>query len=291
MFCNTCNKIFGEGAKFCTGCGTSVENAHGSRSSSATQSAKSGGIGKTIIGVAIGLFILFGVVYSIQDNQAIESNNNGLEAFDSGNTAESISQFESARDQAATDETKIETLKNLAYAYLSDGKKNQAIATFQEALALAPSGSSNFYLISGEIADAQNNPTLAESSYLSAYKVEPDSAQINNSLALFYADIEDLHSQFVDYPKALAYAKKANSYDVSEIFRANLAIIYYLNEDYDNVIAILKTQDFTTKPHLALWLGYAYFHKDNEPSAKYYFRIAVNGGASVPQEVTDYLSQ
>lgn len=255
-----------------------------------------GKIIKTIIAVVFvgGLIILkfgFGAINSI-DNTAVDKNNAAQEAYQSGGDPnQAINQLQQASQDAITNSTKMTTKVNLAYVYSSEGKNELALATFKEALPLASEGSMDYYLISGEIALLEGKPNAALIAYNKAYEKNPNDFQINNALNLFYLDIADERPQYSDVAKALGYAIKANQIQPSDITKQNLAIAYHLNENYKQSIALLSSiSNVASQPYLAYWLGLSYAGDNQPTNAKYYLRIAINGGVDVPQEVYDYIN-
>jgi xylulose-5-phosphate/fructose-6-phosphate phosphoketolase len=97
--------------------------------------------------------------------------------------------------------------------------------------------------------------------------------------------------QYSDYAKALKYAIKANQLSPSEITKQNLAISYYFNDNYKQAISLLTTSaNISSQPYLAYWLGLSYAGDDQPTNAKYYLKMAINGGVDVPQEVMDYIN-
>ncbi|MBU4204980.1 hypothetical protein KKH26_02280 [Patescibacteria group bacterium] len=215
-----------------------------------------------------------------------------MKSFDSGDSQSAINQFQQAKQDAVSNENKINTLKNLAYVYIAESQNEQALSTFKEALNLAKANSFDYYLISGEIALLEYKPNSAILSFNKAYELNPNDYQINNTLALFYIDIEEIAPQYVDYPKALSFAKKAYEYDTekSEISKQNLAIAYYFNDNFDQTISLLSSSNLTQHPYAAYWLGLAYLNKEDHINAKIYLQKAINSGVEVPQEIHDYLN-
>lgn len=320
MFCKNCGKESTNGQKFCTSCGTPFSTqsstpkqphvADYTTSPAATHTTKppinrhpmpkepwtTGKITKTVLAVVFvgGLILLkFGMAaINSVDNSAVEKNNAALDNFNSGNSDQAIAGFQQATKDAVTNTNKLNSLKNLAYVYSSEGKDDLALSTFEEALELASVNSFDYYMISGEIALLHGKSNSALLSFNKAYAMEPDNFQINNTLNLFYLDLNEEAPQYSDYPKALTYALKAYNNDSSKSSAAtqNLGIAYFFNEQYDNAITYLKMSDVNKEPYIALWLGLAYTQKDQVATAKYYFNIAIKAGVDVPQEVTDYMS-
>ena len=211
MFCKNCGKESDNTKKFCSGCGTEfpiIENLDTSDMSSSVRPPMSkkpwttGRIIKTVIAVIFvgGLILLkfgFSAINSI-DNKAVDNNNDALNAYDLGNNEQAISQFQQASQVAISNDTKVITLINLAYVYTTDGKDDLALSTFKEALNLSSDNSLQYYLISGEIAELENKPNSAILAYNKAYEKDPEDYQVNNSLALFYLDLYDIHPQYTD---------------------------------------------------------------------------------------------
>src|SRR5665811_2267175 len=125
-------------------------------------------VGKIIGIVIVVVFIGWGI-YGSQDDAVIEKNNNAISNFDSGNNEQAINQFQEASRDAVSNENKINTLKNLAYVYSSEGQNDLAINTFNKALALTSSDSFDYYLIAGEVAMLESKPNAALLAYNKAY--------------------------------------------------------------------------------------------------------------------------
>ena len=304
MFCKNCGTESSGTKKFCTNCGNAFSVAQNSetiaprpvRPPMPKESWTKGRIIKTIIAVVFvgGLIILkfgLGAINSI-DSTAVDKNNAAQEAYQSGGDPnQAINQLQQASQDAVTNSTKLTTKVNLAYVYSSEGKNDLALATFKEALPLASEGSLDYYLVSGEIALLEGKPNAALIAYNKAYEKDPNDFQINNALNLFYLDIADERPQYSDVAKALSYAIKANQIQPSDLTKQNLAIAYHLNENYKQSIALMSSiPNVANQPYLAYWLGLSYAGDNQPTNAKYYLRIAINGGVDVPQEVHDYMN-
>ncbi|MCU0680134.1 MAG: zinc-ribbon domain-containing protein [Planctomycetes bacterium] len=299
MFCKNCGEKLNENQKFCTSCGTKFLNVDKEEKKvPETQPFKSiiknkspWGVGRIIAILVVLAMIVIGV-YNSLDEDTIAKNNEGLSSFNSGDNQVAINQFQQASQAAVSNENKTKTLKNLAYVYVTEGQNEQALSTFKEALNLTKVNSFDYYLISGEIALLEYKPNSAILSFNKAYELNPTDFQLNNTLALFYMDLEEIAPQYVDYPKALAYAKKAYEYDSekSEVSKQNLAIAYYFNDNFDQAISLMSTTNLDQHPYVAIWLGMSYLAKEDEINARINFQKAIKGGAEIPQEITDYLN-
>lgn len=305
MFCKNCGTESAGTKKFCTNCGTPFSVTQSSETTLPQKPVRppmpkepwtTGRIIKTVIAVVFvgGLVLLkfgWGAINSI-DSTAVDKNNSAQESYQSGGDADqAISQLQQASQDAVTNSTKLTTKTNLAYVYSSEGKDDLALSTFKEALALAPEGSFDYYLISGEIALLEAKPNAALIAYNKAYEKGPSEFQINNALNLFYLDIASERPQYENYPKALTYALKAHEIQPSEITKQNLAIAYYFNENYKQSISLLSsTSNIASQPYIAYWLGLSYARDEQPINAKRYLQIAINGGVEVPQEVIDYIN-
>lgn len=297
MFCKSCGIKSENNQKFCTSCGAPFSGAGEEKkekpraetplASSSHESPWS--VGRIITVLIILAIVGFGI-YGSLDKDSISKNNEGLTSFDSGDSQTAINQFQQASKDAITNDTKINTLKNLGYVYATEGQNDLALSTFNEAFALASEGTFDYYLISGEIALLEGKPNAAQLSYNKAYQISPNEFQINNALAMFYLDLEEIAPQYKDYKKALAYAQRAYDLSKLEIAKQNLAIAYYFNENYNQTISLLSSSDLNQHPYAAYWLGLAYVNKEDHATAKIYLQKAVNGGAEVPQEIYDYLN-
>ena len=297
MFCKNCGTESSGTKKFCTNCGTEFPVAQTTppvRPPMPKEPWTTGRIIKTvavvvIVGGLILVKIIFGAINSV-DNTAVETNNRALDAYNSGNSDQAISQFQQASQDAVTNANKINSLKNLAYVYSSEGKDDLALSTFKEALALSSTDSVDYFLISGEIAELEGKYNAALIAYNKAYAKNPEDFQVNNSLALFYIDLYDVHPQYVDYAKALSYAQKANQLQNDNISKKNLALAHYFNENYTQTISLLRSVNISNEPNYAYYLGLAYAATEDTVNAKIYLRQAIAGGMEVPQEVYDYIN-
>lgn len=292
MFCTNCGKESTGNERFCTQCGSSLTYVHPKASVKSGSSfwEKFVGAGKIVPALIVVALIGWGI-YASLDDDSITQNNDALSSFDSGDSQTAINQLQQASQGAVTNDTKVNTLKNLAYVYESEGLYDDAYDAYTEALSLTSEGSFDYYLISGEVALLEGKPNAALLSYNKAYEKNPNDYQINNSLALFYIDIEDLYPQYVDYPKALSYAKRAYELDPkkSAVAKHNLALAYFFNENYSQTISLLSNTNFTQHPYMALWLGLAYVSNGDETNGRFYLQKAAEAGVNVPQEVYDYL--
>jgi tetratricopeptide (TPR) repeat protein len=299
MFCKNCGKESEENQKFCTICGAKFLNINKEKKEilkvkplkSVSRGKSSWGVGRIITILAVLAIIGIGF-HNDLDEDSIVKNNEGLSSFDSGDSLTAINKLQQAKKDAVSDENKINTLKNLAYVYTSEAQNEQALNTFKEALNLTKINSFDYYLISGEIALLEYKPNSAILSFNKAYELSPTDCQINNSLAIFYLDLEEMFPQYENYSKALSHAKEAYKFDTekSEITKQNLAIAYYFNKNFDQTISLLSTSNLTQHPYLAYWLGLAYLSKEDHLNARLYLQKAVNGDAEVPQEIIDYLN-
>lgn len=300
MFCKNCGTKSDGTKKFCTNCGTAfqaaIETPRVNRRSMPKEEWTAGRIIKTVLMVVFvgGLILLkfgWGAINSL-DSTAVDKNNSAQESYQAGGDPnQAISQLQQAAQDAVTDNTRMTAKVNLAYVYSSEGKDDLALATFKEALPLTSQDSLDYYLISGEIALLEGKPNAALIAYNKGYAKNPDDFQINNALNLFYLDISEERTQYSNASKALGYAIKANQVQPSNLTKQNLAIAYHLNKNYKQSISLLSSiPNISTQPYLAFWLGLSYAGDNQPTNAKYYFRIAINGGVDVPQELLDYIA-
>lgn len=298
MFCQNCKKEYKNGQKFCTNCGMAFLNVN--RQEIKTQDAPSFSAGNVadkinvgkIVRILIVVAIIGWIVYANLDESSIEKNNEGRTSFDSGDSQTAINQLQQASKDAVTNDTKINTLKNLGYVYATEEQNDQALASFREALGLTKKDTFDYYLVSGEIALLEYKPSVALINFNKAYELNSKDFQLNNSLALFYLDLGEVTSQYENYPKALSYAKKAYEYDTekSEVSKQNLAIAYLFNDNFDQTISLLSTTNLNQHPYAAYWLGLAYLSKKDHINAKLYLQRALSAGIEMPQEILDYLN-
>lgn len=244
-----------------------------------------GKIAKTaviVLVVAVLVWVLVSGIVAVatfvMNSFVVHFNNVGWESFDSGDAQSAINQLRSASDLAVTNTDKVNSLKNLAYVYESEGLYDDAHDTYTEALSLTSEGSFDYHLISGEIALLEDRPNTALVSYNNAYEKNQNDVQINGGLALFYLDIEDTHPQYVDYLEALSYAKRAYEFDTekSQASKQTLAIAYFYNNDYNQAISLLSTSNLTQHPDAGFWLGLAYLSDGDETNGCYYLQKFAN---------------
>lgn len=297
MFCKNCGKQIDGNKKFCSNCGASiniiVNDPEIKNYKTKVKKNYKDNIAK-LIKISLGVLLIGGFlafkIYNSLDSDVIDTNNQALKNFNEGDSQQAITQFQEASQGAITDSAKINTLKNLAYVYSTEGQNDLALNSFKEALAIATPESFDYYLISGEINLLEKKPNAALANYNTAYKMEPDDFQINNALALFYLDMEEISPQSSDYAKALIYAQKAYDLNKSEISKQNLAIANYFNDNFDKTILLLSSSDLNKNPYAAYWIGLAYVKKEDMDNAKIYLKKAMDGGAEVPQEIKDFIN-
>jgi Tfp pilus assembly protein PilF len=296
MFCINCGQETTETTKFCINCGEPFKQApeptpiHQAPTATATPSGFFQKINTSnVIKVLIGLVIVGFIIYSNIDDQVVKTNNDALNSFNTGNSTDAISQLESASQGALTNENKVNTLKNLAYVYSTEGKNDKALTTFKEALTHTKVDSFDYFLILGEVADLEGKPLLAKQHYERAYSMNSSDFQINNALALFYMDVEQLHPQYADVIKGLQFARVANSTNNTAMTLGNLGVALVLNEKYAEAITYLNQINLQQHPYINLWLGLAYAGLENVEKAKYHLQQYIATGEEVPPEITDYL--
>jgi len=298
MYCEYCGKKSDGTSKFCTSCGKPLSNKEVPKEEPITYKPKKQRRGPSIP-ATIGIVVIVGAVvwgtYSSSKNDtAIQTANTALTTANSNDTSEAtsqvIQQYKDAYNNATDDATKLTILTNLALTYDSSGDSVNALSTYKQALGYAPQGSSDYYLILGEIAQLKIDPATAKSDLEQAYKLNPNDYQINNELALFYFDSDNSWTSYDDLPKALQYMKVAYGLEKNDATAENLAMIYYYNKDYQQTINLLLPLNLTNHPIAALYLGYAYEQENDSTNAKYYFQKAISLGDQVSQDVNDYIN-
>ena len=146
MFCPSCGTKLEEGIRFCENCGKSISGTSAVDDTPKTVVAPSFPKKKSSItpSRAIWALVILGIIgysiYNSQDQNAITANNQALNSYESGNNQQAINQLNSASQQAVTNDTKINVLKNLAYAYEVNGQNSEALTSFQQALNTCPTG-------------------------------------------------------------------------------------------------------------------------------------------------------
>jgi tetratricopeptide (TPR) repeat protein len=231
--------------------------------------------------------------YSSIDDTSVDINNEGINYYDStGDSDQAILTFKESAQSATMDDNKVNSYKNLAFVYVTEGEYEKGLAAFEEALSYASDGSFDYFLISAEIALINNKPNAAKLAYEKAYELKPQDFQVNNGLALFYLNLDELAPAQEDFEKALFYAKRAYEFDPEklELNKQNLALSYYLNGNFDKTISLSLSSNFENYPYSAYLVGLAYLGKDDHDKAKYYFNIAKVQGAEIHKDVDDYLN-
>lgn len=301
MFCTNCGKKIKNNEKFCTKCGEKTLNAsndgRNSKSSQTSKSFLSRLRGNWDIGEIIGVtfvILLIGVgIYNSLDEDAVNINDKGLSSFSAGDSEQAAYQLQRASEEAVRGDTKLTTLKNLGYVYSSEGEYQKALDSFRKALKHTEEGTFDYYLVSGEIALLEGKPNSAQISYQKAYEKRPENFQINNALALFYLDLEELNPEFENYSMALEHAQKAHRVSDShtkEIAKENLAIAHLMNENYERSISLFSSFNINKKPYAAYWLGMAYLANGDEQNGIYYLRQAQDAGIELEPFLQEYLS-
>lgn len=297
MFCKNCGKESSNTERFCTECGTPastratdyVQDSPIPFSAPKVQNKTSK---KNIVWILLVLAFISYSVYSSVDEDSINLNNEGVTSFDSGNTEQGIQSLIGAVDSAVTGATKINALKNLGYAYISDDQNDLALESFKNALASSRVGTFDYYLISGEIALLEGKPNAAQLSLTKAYEINPDDFQINNTLGLFYLDVDGVTTHYIDYPKALTHARKAyelSGSDAKNITTKNLGLAEYFNENYTQAVSLLSPYT-SNDPYYSYLVGLSYLAVGDDINARVYLNKARAGGIELPQEFLDYLN-
>lgn len=241
-------------------------------------------------------FILFGVVVAAAASKNIEEavlkkNDNGLQLIEkSSNYGEAAKIFDQAARESNDNENKIEILKNAAYSYVTNDDLSSALTKFKEALGLTQTGTYDYYLISGEIALIEEKPRVALYNFNQALSIHPNEYQVNNSLAIFYAGLDDETSSFVDYQKAVEYGEVANRLNPSETAKTNLGIIYVLSENFDKAISLLLKTNLNVSASKNYWLGLAYLGKKDFVNAKKYLQKSADMGMELDPQIESFLN-
>jgi tetratricopeptide (TPR) repeat protein len=248
-----------------------------------------------IIRIVLIAVVIIGGVYAYLDEESIDKNNQAVSSFDSGDTSdEVVKQLQEAAEKSATKETKITALKNLAYLYESREEEELARQTFEKALREAKQDSLDYHLIKGEIAYLDNDFSQAGEHFRKAHQINPNDFQVNNTLALFYIDLENESPEVVNYPKALEHAREAyekSDSDMKNTAGTNLAIAHYFNDNFDKTVELLKDRDFDKDPSLALWVGLAYLGEEDQGNARLYLKEAKQRGVDIGPDLEAYLQQ
>lgn len=246
------------------------------------------------LGIVLFLFVaqffIKGVVELINEDN-VAKNNQTLELINQGNKDESIKMLEDVSKTAISNENKIITLINLAYQY----EDEKAIKTFQEALALTNDSKSEYYLILGEIAMLQNNPSEALINYKKALSILPTDFQNNHALAVYYLGLKDENNQYTDYEKALEFFNLAYKYRDpnginDETLKENIGVTYYYLEKYDQAIDSFLSMKHQDQGYIQYFLGLCYFMKKDYSKSKEHIDRAIYLGTEIDSSIMEVLN-
>lgn len=300
MYCTKCGKNISDNAKFCNFCGAGNSAQEMTEDKPAKEYKKynkkkrfffswlTDNLGRIIIAVII-ISVIIGGIYDVLNEEAIDKNNLAIDSFDkSGNYGTAKKSLELAVEDSYGDDMKINTLKNLAYVESTEGKEAEAIVNFKKALGYTEDQSFDYYLITGEIAFLEKKYNVALYNFEKALQINPNDFQINNSLGIYYLDMED--EGHTNYTKALTYFKKAQTNNDSEILKENMAINYFFLEQYDIALNLFLQLNYQSKEYLSYWIGLTYLAKEDLINGRVYLQKAVDSGMEVEQEITDFLN-
>lgn len=289
MVCQKCGISVPEGKNFCSNC--DLAGSYGSLENS--KKSESWVNFKNIIWSVIVVILIVASFSSrilrIINRRAENQNNQALTELNEGGDVEKvIEQLDKANKTATNDDLKVVALMNKAYIYEGEEKTDLAKESFKEALSLTKTGSYDNYLISGEIANLENNFGLALENYKKAYELKPNEYLVNNALALWYLAEQD-------YPKSLEYAKKAEQFSdefSKDQAKENLAVISYYNKNYNEALKLfLSFKDLDKKPYLYQWIAYTYYGMNDEVNAKISLKKAKDLGAELSLEDEEFLNK
>jgi tetratricopeptide (TPR) repeat protein len=298
MNCQKCNKEITSESKFCKYCGAKNEQIPTTQplntSNAINNKTNKKSFDFRILGwVIFIIFIIIGAYYGSADDKAKENNQKALNILEtSENKQDAITSLTEASQTISDTDDKITIIKNLAYAYIADNQKDNAISKFNEALALCEKYSFDYFLISGEIASLSGRLGDALAYYNKAHDIESENGQINTALCLFYSGNDDPNEIYVDYNKAVPFCQKA--YEVnsdSEIAKENLALCYIYLKEFNKAISLLRTTSLDKKAINNYYLGLAYLGINDKVNAKIYFGKAISMGAEVEPEIYNFINE
>lgn len=306
MLCNQCGHVSKFKQSFCPQCGsesvTENTNINKVEVDTATQNTEAPKPSeqpttkkwkfRTLLGFGVIIFVIITNVIVTLDNSAIDQNNAGVESFNLGDTDTAIKQLRAAADSALDDETKFDTLINLAYVYSQTEQTDNAISTFKEALPFAIPESVNYYTTAGEIATLEKKPMEMEANFQKAYAINPEHVLTNTALAILYLDLDGTAPDYIDYPKALKHAQAAyNKSNQDEIITSteHLAIAHYFNSNFQETINLLTAPQITQDGFISYWIAWSYASLNDNANAKIYFQKAQDDGLQLEPEAQAYL--
>lgn len=180
--------------------------------------------------------------------------------------------FSCASAPKMEDIKKAETLNNLGYAYLNDGRLNEAYVELQKSLALNPDNKETLNYL-GYISTLFKKYDQAASYYKRAIALDPDYAEALQNLGVMYADM-GLWDEAIKYFKAAVskpvYGTPAQAY-------SNMGYAYYKKGDFVNAEKSLKDALLRNpvSPMAMYILGMVYLETNKEKSAVDEFKKAI----------------
>lgn len=240
--------------------------------------------------IVLGVVIVGGIIGSERE-VLLEKNNDALSSYGSGGSAEdAISTFESlSNDTSLSDSDRATMLFNQAMVLASEDRKQEALTKFREALPLMEKDSATYYQTLGEIAQLEGDGATALQHLTKAVELAPTDFSALSSLATLYMDATNFPT-IADFEKALIYAERAyqNADEVSkEMATDNLAVAYYMNENYTKALEYFKKTNLVTKPQNYTWIGASYTNLEQYSLAIDAYTSAKRNGATL--EPDDHL--
>jgi tetratricopeptide (TPR) repeat protein len=243
-----------------------------------------------VVGIIIFVFFNKPILQFLND-MAEDTADQAVQLYNSGDTTGALNNMLDALEMASDPKIELTLLKNIAYIYIEQGSKEDALEYLNKALLLASKDSFDYYLITGEIAWVNGQTDSAYTAYEQAKKLKTDDYQLNNNLALLHLNLNGKANKYFDYTKALAYSKKAVELNKTKYSQNILGIAYYFNKDYKNAISILGSLSGYYDPISDYYLGLAYLDSGDDFNSIVYLKSAIQDGVTPSQKVVDFLKK
>lgn len=164
---------------------------------------------------------------------------------------------------------------NLGSIYFSNNKDEKALEMFNKALEYAEEKTLGYYTINARIGLINKDIESSISNLKKALEIDSEDFDSNNILGLIYLGEYDKH--YTHYNEALKHNKKA--YEMLQDFKTkqNLALNYYMLEQYDKAEPLfLSIEQSNPEDAVSLYcLSIINFIRDDYESAKNYYEKAL----------------
>lgn len=237
--------------------------------------------------IVIIVAVSIGVSFLTTDNKSINAYEEGNNAAHRGDYTTAIENFEYMAQNAKNDEDKARGFISLGYTYMALNDIDTAKIALMSAKEIAETTPRDDLtgIASAELALLNNNPEEAQKQYMFAYDADPQNYEINNSMAIFYMDLEGRSTEYINDSQALIHAQKA--FDAKDEYTHvtatfHLGLAHYFNENFTEAIQYLtQLQD----PTAWYWTALAYYDSQDQAQADTFMQKALNAGIQPEPEI------